>query len=712
MKKLLNYILPVSLLFGTLTSCQSDELEAGQGKVAFAVSVSDDVKVQSRSTETLEQNCTIYVYDSNERLVRKYHGINEVPSELWMVSGDYRAEAWAGKNEPASFTEKYFKGTAPFTIEKGSTQTVEIKCTIANVVASVNMTQEAASMLADYTVTIANAGGSLDFNADNTDAKGYYMMGSNESSLSWTLSGTMPNGVIYSTEGTINDVKAAHEYRLTFKYNDKPTEVGGSLFTVEVDESVVEKNDEVLIMAAPRITCGAYDLSQPTVREKGTFSKAIFYVSSATTLKSLKVSSPALTTLGFPSDFIDKYAASQAILENFKTLGLDISDVQTSSEENGTLVKVSFSQELLNKLENGNYVFTISATDNRNDETADKTSTIEWNVEVSSALIKVSDTENADVKQYSATVRGSIVKDEATDIVFKYRKKGDTAWTEAEATISGSEFSAKLTGLAPFTAYEYKAACSGYETQPKEFTTGSATPLTNGGFEDWYQSGKTLIPSASGTLYWDSGNWGATTVGDNITTQDTEFKHGGNSSIKMSSKYIVIKFAAGNVFIGKYLKTDGSDGILGFGRPFTSRPKALKGYARYISKTIDRTTSDGVAAGAVKGANDWGNVYVALVDGTTSTAEGETWPVVIKTKKSYRQLFDRNGSNVIGFGEIIWKESTAGEGFVEFEIPIDYRSDATPANLVLVASASYWGDYFSGGDGSTLWLDDLEFVYE
>ena len=49
---------------------------------------------------------------------------------------------------------------------------------------------------------------------------------------------------------------------------------------------------------------------------------------------------------------------------------------------------------------------------------------------------------------------------------------------------------------------------------------------------------------------------------------------------------------------------------------------------------------------------------------------------------------------------------------IEFTIPIEYRSDAMPKYISLVASASYLGDYFVGGDGSTMWLDDLELVYE
>ena len=68
----------------------------------------------------------------------------------------------------------------------------------------------------------------------------------------------------------------------------------------------------------------------------------------------------------------------------------------------------------------------------------------------------------------------------------------------------------------------------------------------------------------------------------NVTTPDETVKHSGKYSIKLESAYPSMfgigKFAAGNVFVGQYLKTDGTDGVLGFGRPFETpvRPKGLR----------------------------------------------------------------------------------------------------------------------------------------
>ena len=75
-------------------------------------------------------------------------------------------------------------------------------------------------------------------------------------------------------------------------------------------------------------------------------------------------------------------------------------------------------------------------------------------------------------------------------------------------------------------------------------------------------------------------------------------------------------------------------------------------------------------------------------------------------------MFDPEGEGVIAYGVQDWITATDGEGLIEFEIPLTYYSlDRKPTALVLVCSASKYGDYFSGGD-STMWIDDFELIYE
>ena len=46
---------------------------------------------------------------------------------------------------------------------------------------------------------------------------------------------------------------------------------------------------------------------------------------------------------------------------------------------------------------------------------------------------------------------------------------------------------------------------------------------------------------------------------------------------------------------------------------------------------------------------------------------------------------------MIGYGECILKESTEGEGLIKLEIPINYRSNRKPTDIILVGSASRYG---------------------
>ena len=46
-------------------------------------------------------------------------------------------------------------------------------------------------------------------------------------------------------------------------------------------------------------------------------------------------------------------------------------------------------------------------------------------------------------------------------------------------------------------------------------------------------------------------------------------------------------------------------------------------------------------------------------------------------------------------------------------IELEYRyTRRTPKYILIVASSGKYGDYFTGGTGSKLWLDYLELIYD
>jgi hypothetical protein len=294
---------------------------------------------------------------------------------------------------------------------------------------------------------------------------------------------------------------------------------------------------------------------------------------------------------------------------------------------------------------------------------------------------------------------------------FEYRESSASEWTKvakSDITDNGGSFSARLTHLKAQTSYTFRAYSGNEYGEEIDFTTGYATELPNASFEDWHKSGKVWNPWAEdGAQIWDSGNDGTTTLGESNTQPTYDVRPGaaaGSRAAMLESKFVGIgtvgKFAAGNIFIGEFLKVDGTNGILNFGKTFSSRPTKLKGYYNYTTAPINYASSDRTY---MKGQNDTCSIYIALGDWSE--------PVEIRTRPSNAKYFDKNDPNLIAYAEFNSGESTSG--YKEFELELDYRStQRVPTYLIVVCSASKYGDYFTGGAGSVLYVDDFSLEYD
>ena len=306
-----------------------------------------------------------------------------------------------------------------------------------------------------------------------------------------------------------------------------------------------------------------------------------------------------------------------------------------------------------------------------------------------------------------ATLSGKIQSGKTP--VVEYKRQADAAWSTLAASavkVSGTSFTASLTGLKAATAYQYRVSVDGTAGEEQSFTTAEAVSLTNGSFDDWSSvpAGKNTLwqPWAEGgTSFWDTGNKGATTVGNSNSTPTTETSTGSGQAASLESKYIVVKFAAGNIFPGTYVRTDGTNGVLQFGRPFTSFPSKLRIHYKYNCVPINKSGDDDFKY--LVGRPDSCQVYIALTDWDA--------PLEIRTRPSERQLFDPSDPKVIAYGELTKGESVTT--WTQADIVLDYRyTNRTPKYIVVVASASKYGDYFTGGEGSKLWLDECELIYD
>lgn len=316
------------------------------------------------------------------------------------------------------------------------------------------------------------------------------------------------------------------------------------------------------------------------------------------------------------------------------------------------------------------------------------------------------------------------------------RAEGDDAgeWAEVPAeqiTITGGSFTGYL-NREPDTAYEIKAYCGDDETDADFIAAEPAPPqLPNSGFEEWSTSDKGIVfPYAAGAEpYWGTGNMGASLANETLTEAceprpGSAGQYGAHLKSKFANVMGIGKFAAGNIFTGVYVATDGTNGLLTFGRAFTARPTALRLWVKYKGGTIDYAGKN-TPAGIGVGSPDNGSIYIALgtwkkeeygmVPASVPGRGGELLgtddsPVCIATR-DIGSLFKSNGPDVIGYGELNLVDDI--DEWTQVTIPIKYKAtDIEPTNLLVVCASSRWGDYFTGSTRSEMWLDDLELVYE
>lgn len=727
MKVRLYYILFFAGIILSLVACNKEaEFAEEEGSLKLSIGVSDKVNVVSRSLSEeeqtiLEQDCKVRIY-SGETLVQKYQGIDKVPAQIQLVTGDYSVRITAGDSVAASFEQRFFEGKKDFSIEKGAVSTVEVNCGIANTVVAIVWDESLKEMFQeDYQVTVTSSTGELVYSSANVDAKGYFSLPENNRKLTCKFRATTLGGKTYESSSELSDLSPATLYNLTYSY--KETEVGptgGAALNIKVEEVPLGDTYTITLKQRPVIVCKdvdgqSYDLEQPMYLELNTQADYSIQVSTSSDLKNLVFRNERFTEWGGSANQLDILTLNEQDTEIWKNVGISVSDKKQTS--NGDVWTVCFAKDLIAKMtaEEGSVETTIEAVDAEG-----KSRVAVWNVVASNATVKTSETKPYEVWTSKATLHGEILREMLFTPKFRYRVKGEQEWTTIDADLSENSFSKEITGLIPGTTYEYQAMDGEQASSVTcEFMTETKFQPENAGFEYTSGSSPILIYGDKQSMWWDTGNHGSATMKKNVTTPDTSVKHSGNQSILLSSQFVGVlgigKFAAGNLFAGKYLKTDGTDGVLGWGRPCTSRPKALKLWVRYEPGTVDNGGSH-----IANGVTDQGIIYVAVGDWAGQAAEGETWPFVVKTKDQTLFTTEKgtySGDGTIAYGEKIFTEAYKEDtNLKELTIELDYNNyggdQRKPTSIIIVASASRYGDYFEGSGASKMWLDDMELIYE
>lgn len=711
-----------------LWGCAKDETARGEGEVSLGVGFDSrtvaEMSVTKADGAAVPEYVTV-IRDAQGRKIRQYDTPSDLPGQVWLQTGNYTVEVTAGEDVTAAFDKPYYTGSSVITVEPDRVTDGSVVCTLANAKVSVVYKEGIRTHFRKFETKIGpDAGNLLTF--DGTEGQtGFYKTGEGAGAvtLGWKLEVENTAGQTYSREGSFTAEPCSH-YTVEFDIPEGEEFVeGGMIFDrITVEEDAVSKSGSVNIpmKKLPELYMEGHDIATDFIIMRGSGS-----VTPRTRVAVKGWPEIAGITLTHDCQYlhdhdipvsVNLFSLKQAAKEIVRRTGIDWAEKAEGATDPFNQSYVDFT-ELMEKLPVGSYRFGLTAGDNRG-KTRSATLSV---VIIESDVLTVSpDNPMADFWARSAMLRGQwVTASRPSALGFEYKKTSESAWTRVTEGFTYNDaaksYTLKLKNLDPESDYEYRAIAGEVPGNTQAFRTERVQEIPDLRFDDWYTSSKGAIypctPAQwSANSYWfDSGNGGTNTMSVNTTQGETDpsYVKGGSAAARMRSQYVGVggalgKFAAGNIFTGRFVERDGFGAKLQFGRPYAARPTALKGWIKYTPVKVTHTDTPEIT----KDDMDRCHIYVALC----------AWDKPHDTNTNNSSSFpdwSTNNKSVIAYGEYTQTEGTEIPEYIEITIPIEYRDlTRTPTYIVIAGSASKYGDYFSGGEGSILWMDEFELVFE
>ena len=623
-----------------------------------------------------------------------------VNEPLTLPVGDYTVKAVSGPEASLSWEAPRYEAEGVAHIQPDRTYELALTAKLARTMITAEFDAAIGEFFTDYRVTVSNKTDALVFSKGNEKiGKSGYLKAS---ALDWVLYMENTQGTTYQVGPvTIENVQPREHYHFKFAIDEQTraqAKSGAGLLRVLVDDSLNEKYYELNLdftgEGLPSISGQDFDLADGIAVKKGdSSSHNVVHFSAPRGIKSLTLthSEAKLSDAGLPQ-LVQLVDASSTTVEALNGLGLGVSALSYGATE----TSVDFGP-FLGTLPMGDYYLSMDLIDVRNRYSA------------ATVVLSVTSPVEADATTVKPWAEFAILngrwytEGRPSGLRFQWKKVGDANWTDYSGSVSYNDaaatFSAELYGLQASTTYTFRVKTDKEEENREvNFTTVAAGTIPNLNFNDWYKDGSAWYPGANASSrVWDSANGGTSKIGVCPTTPEESDVVSGKAA-RMESAKVFGKFAAGNIYIGSFVGIVGTSGAqLDWGMPFSSRPVALHGYYKYSPMAIDNAQSD---YSDKKGQMDACSIKMYLCD----------WNGQFRVNTSTSTFLQDDDPSIIAMCD--FTSDVATNGYVEFTFPLQYRDARTPKYVVIVGAASRLGDYFTGGKGSVLWLDELSLVYD
>ena len=709
MKSCIIYIGICGLLLGA-ASCRDESATLPTGSLYLGVE--EDATILTRATtEVTDELLRVDIIDAAGDTLKSYDDYyTEVRGQrIVLPVGSYTVAVRSNLSGGAAWETPFYAGSESVTVQAGEITSAQVVCQITNTKVMVEYAPSLSQYFSNYETTVSNTSGSLLYTRDEYRA-GYFA----PEKLTAELHLTNLDGNTFTLTRVYPDIQPRYAYKLRYYLDegdggeDDSGDAGADFGGIGVDEqadtiyyNISIKEEELFGKGAPTLTLtGFSDEGKLTFKKTDNpdVPEHAIQISAPNGVKQFRVEAVSHQFADMTS--FDLCNLTDEEESQLRALNFPLQDDMTAKEMTLELTKFAKGLEPASETVMGTHSFTFTLLDSLHQET---TCTFGYDVRPNVAVT----TDEPDAWAKFVTLKGNSAA--PTNAGFMLRKAGDADYQRYDATsydASTGDFSLLLTeGIEPETEYEYYAVSGTDDVGAvRRFKTDGTPTVPNLSFDDWCDEGGVIYPNAdlNTNYFWDSGNKGAKTARVTPTDKTDDAVEG--LAALLSSKWALVTFAAGNIYTGTFINATISPlgAELDFGRPYAGgRPTKLTGYYKYQPVVVNR----GGYAELTEGQMDKCSIYIALCD----------WQTAFRVSTGNKQFVDLNASDIIAYGELSDAEAsqTDMQEYKRFEIDIKYR-DLTrkPTYILIVASASKYGDYFTGGEGSTLYIDEFELGFD
>lgn len=729
MKKIVQCICFLSFLLATVAGCNEQETLNQTGSITLGVEKSEVLYTKAGIMVTDEELSVSFINPAGDTVKHFEDYIADVKGvDITLPIGEYKVVVSSLKEDLPQWDTPFYYGETTVQIVANNTTKTSVECAIANTKVTVEYTDLMDEFFSTYNTIVTGTSGALTFEKGETRS-GFYFTEKLDVTLNLT---NKSSNTQFKLEKEFPGIQPRCHYII--KFNSPPGEgenIGGDFDVIinETDSTEIEYTillpEYTLLSELPKVP--EFKITNQLIgKEEITTEKNLAFVGKKGDRDVFLQHKVAIHTQAGIRNLYMKLSDSFGefpIIFDFLKAGTDITNTLkiNGSEEKDNQDRYVYTLDLTqmandyltaNAFAPKEYAMTLVALDKYHQETEMQ---LLYTVKPDFPLV-TSELSSADKWATFAVLQGygDIL---GTNQQFKYGllTEGEDKWTTVDAKMDGAgNISALVQDLKPGTDYQFKVVGI-LNNEPVEgdvvaFKTEGTPMVPHMNFDDWYkvETGTFIkktywyVGTDAGSRFWDSGNDGANTVSSvNPTSPEYTKIVGGKAAAKLESKYVVIAFAAGNLYTGSFGSVASLGASLDFGQPYAGKPTKLSGHYMYQPKAINRVKAPYTD---LKGKQDTCAIYIALCD----------WEKPFTVNTNTGTFVDFSSDDILAYGSITPEQAGKNmTAYEKFEIDIQYR-DITrkPTYILIVASASKYGDYFTGGEGSTLYLDEFELHFD